>query len=87
MTEYPLCCDAGWDCVYDDVYSWFGCFTGTASTACDVFTACVIVNRSMTVSRFQIAMMTPWSRLVSPPHLFVMAKVSQEGSSADDHAP
>lgn len=27
--------------MHDDVYSWFGCCTGTAITDCDVYTACV----------------------------------------------
>ncbi|KAF9733225.1 hypothetical protein PMIN02_009988 [Paraphaeosphaeria minitans] len=39
--EHPLYCDPGWNCMYDDGYSWFGCCTGTAITDCDVYTACV----------------------------------------------
>lgn len=38
---FPLECDYGYSCLYDDVYSWFGCCTGTSITDCEVYTACV----------------------------------------------
>ncbi|KAF2240898.1 hypothetical protein BU26DRAFT_512028 [Trematosphaeria pertusa] len=39
--EEPVSCDLGYSCMYDDVYSWFGCCTGSYITDCDVYTACV----------------------------------------------
>ncbi|KAF2687994.1 hypothetical protein K458DRAFT_485151 [Lentithecium fluviatile CBS 122367] len=39
--DFPITCDPGSSCLMDDVFSWFGCCTGSAITDCEVATACV----------------------------------------------
>lgn len=38
---YPVSCSRGRSCLYDSVFSWFGCCTGTRITDCPVVTTCV----------------------------------------------
>lgn len=56
--------------MYDDVYSWFGCCTGTVITDCDVYTACVnsrSIDDCLSSSEcYDNTLVTGWCALPSP---------------------
>ncbi|KAF2007700.1 hypothetical protein P154DRAFT_516518 [Amniculicola lignicola CBS 123094] len=39
--DAAVTCRVGSSCMYDEMFSWFGCCTGTAQTDCNIITACV----------------------------------------------